>query len=108
MIDGDYGKHKLTVCAHLSNLFNSYSVIYGRPMPNYWDVDRWSSKQLKKPKKGRQDNDEESLQRGTCLLMKSLSTSHIPSLPKAKDAKRIYANFDKEVAHKMFGYRLSL
>ena len=59
LIDEHYSKHKYTVCAHLSNLFNTYSVMYGRTGPNFWDVDKWSTSphnnkisrsQLKKPK----------------------------------------------------------
>lgn len=39
------------------------------------------------------------------LLPKSLSTQHIPQQARNKYSKRIYANFDKENAIRMFGYR---
>jgi len=59
---------------------------------------------LKKIKTFENEKEEE----GPCLLLKSNSTAHIPLLPRAKEAKRIYANFDKDIAANMFGYRLSL
>ena len=42
------------------------------------------------------------------LLTKSMSTSHIPDNCRAKNSKRVYANFDKELSCKMFGYRVNL
>ena len=33
LIDADYKRNKVTVCAHLSNIFNSYVVKRGRPIP---------------------------------------------------------------------------
>ena len=47
MVDQDYKKNKVTVCAHLQNIYNSYSVKRGRPTPqmnNYFDIDKWLSK----------------------------------------------------------------
>jgi hypothetical protein len=41
-----------------------------------------------------------------CLLSKTLSTEYIPSHNKSKETKRVYANYDKEIAHRMFGYRV--
>ena len=41
------------------------------------------------------------------LLTKSNSTTHIPDSSKSKNSKRVYYNFDKEQAIKMFGYRVS-
>ena len=40
------------------------------------------------------------------LLTKSNSTAHIPENARAKNTKRAYANFDKDLAVKMFGYRV--
>ena len=40
------------------------------------------------------------------LLTKSSSTHHIPENVRAKYSKRFYANFDKDIAGKMFGYRV--
>ena len=40
------------------------------------------------------------------LLSKSNSTSHIPESSRAKNLRRVYANFDKDLAVKMFGYRV--
>jgi len=42
----------------------------------------------------------------TSLLTKTASTSYIPLENKSKEGKRIYANFDKETAERMFGYRI--
>lgn len=42
----------------------------------------------------------------TMLLPKSMSTHHIPQHARNKFSKRIYANFDKENAVRMFGYRV--
>ena len=42
-----------------------------------------------------------------CLLSKTDSTRHIPVLCRSKDVKRAYANFDKEIASRMFGYRVA-
>ena len=42
------------------------------------------------------------------LLTKSFSTQHIPDNARAKNSKRAYANFDKELSCKMFGYRINL
>jgi hypothetical protein len=36
-----------------------------------------------------------------------MSTEHIPSHQKSKETKRVYANYDKEIAHRMFGYRVN-
>ena len=41
------------------------------------------------------------------LLTKSSSTQHIPENVRAKNSKRYYANFDKDLAGKMFGYRVT-
>ena len=40
------------------------------------------------------------------LLTKSSSTQHIPESVRAKNSKRFYANFDKDLAGRMFGYRI--
>ena len=42
------------------------------------------------------------------LLSKSPSTAHIPENLRTnpKNAKRAYGNFDKDLAEKMFGYRV--
>lgn len=42
-----------------------------------------------------------------CLLSKSESTKHIPLSSKTKEMKRLYSTFDKEVASKLFGYRVN-
>ena len=51
-----------------------------------------------------QDNSE--LNKAQCLMTKTLLTSHFPTHPRAKEVKRVYGNFDKEIAYKMFGYRV--
>ena len=45
-------------------------------------------------------------QTNNSLLTKTYSTEHIPLHNRNKEARRAYANFDKEVAHQMFGYRV--
>ena len=40
------------------------------------------------------------------ILSKTPSTQHIPESVRAKYSKRFYANFDKDIAGKMFGYRV--
>ena len=46
-VDQDYKKNKVTVCAHLQNIYNSYCVKRGKATPginNYFDIDKWSNK----------------------------------------------------------------
>ena len=50
--------------------------------------------------------DEPVKEKENHLLSKSNSTAHIPDTSKSKHAKRAYANFDKDLAIKMFGYRV--
>ena len=46
-------------------------------------------------------------ERENYLLTKSNSTAHIPdTMRNTKNAKRAYGNFDKDLAAKMFGYRV--
>jgi len=40
------------------------------------------------------------------LLSKSNSTTNIPESSRGKNVRRMYANFDKDLAVKMFGYRV--
>ena len=40
------------------------------------------------------------------LLSKTNSTAHIPENSRTKNTKRTYANFDKDLAIRMFGYRV--
>jgi len=42
-----------------------------------------------------------------CLLTKTQSTGHLPLSHKAKEGKRIYTYFDKDIAARMFGYRVN-
>lgn len=47
MVDQDYKKNKVTVCAHLQNIYNSYCTKRGKPshqMSNYFDIDKWINK----------------------------------------------------------------
>lgn len=43
MIDQDYKKNKVTVCAHLQNIFNSSNVKRGKypTINNYFDIEKW-------------------------------------------------------------------
>ena len=51
--------------------------------------------------------DEQPRERENYLLTKSNSTAHIPdNIRNTKNAKRAYGNFDKDLAPKMFGYRV--
>ena len=51
--------------------------------------------------------DEPVKEKENHLLTKSNSTSHIPDTSKSKTSKRAYANFDKDLAVRMFGYRVT-
>ena len=47
MVDQDYKKNKVTGCAHLQNIYNSFCVKRGKPtyqMNNYFDIDKWNTK----------------------------------------------------------------
>ena len=51
--------------------------------------------------------DEQPREKENYLLSKSNSTAHIPdNIKNTRNAKRAYANFDKDLATKMFGYRV--
>ncbi len=50
-------------------------------------------------------NKEGQIHQKAILLPKSLSTQHIPQQARNKYSKRVYANYDKENAVRMFGYR---
>ena len=128
MVDSDYKKNKVTVCAHLQNIYNSFNVRRGRPMPtqdNYFDLEKWNLKLNSGKNDGEKDKMNQSLRRqetmpgnlrdekdqreynpNMILLSKSNSTHHIPENVRAKNSKRFYANFDKDLAGKMFGYRV--
>ena len=45
LIDEDYKKNKICVCAHLFNIYNSFVVAKGRQNPNYFDIDKWTNYQ---------------------------------------------------------------
>ena len=51
-------------------------------------------------------SDGQAREKENYLLTKSSSTAHIPENSRAKNTKRAYANFDKDLAVKMFGYRV--
>ena len=51
--------------------------------------------------------DEQPRERENYLLTKSNSTAHIPdNVRSTKNAKRAYGNFERDLAPKMFGYRV--
>jgi len=52
------------------------------------------------------NQEEEAAKKENFLLTKTNSTAHIPESTRNKNAKRFYANYDKELAVKMFGYRV--
>lgn len=46
-VDADYKRNKVTVCANLSNIYNTFIVRHGRPGPNlnnFFDIDKWLAK----------------------------------------------------------------
>ena len=46
-VDTDYKRNKVTVCANLSNIYNTFIVRHGRPGPNvnnFFDIDKWLTK----------------------------------------------------------------
>jgi hypothetical protein len=123
LIDEDYKVNKITVCAHLLNIYNSFVVSQGRNSTiNYFDIDKWNTYQTSltnkkwktgKPKAPPLPRDisltfDVQMDRApqNCLLTKTHSTKHLPLNNKHKDARRAYANFDKELASRMFGYRV--
>lgn len=126
MVDQDYKKNKVTVCAHLQNIYNSFVVKRGKAthqMNNFFDIEKWlvrmgDKKEVKEAasptKELRRVNtlaqtfyaDEQTERKENLLLTKSNSTAHIPENTRAKNARRAYANFDKDNAVRMFGYRV--
>lgn len=135
-MDADYKRNKVTVCANLSNIYNTFIVRHGRPGPNvnnFFDIDKWLAKfgqiddapkqgfdkdlkrmntvaNLNEEKSGliKQEsmvNKEGQAHQKSLLLPKSMSTQHIPQQARNKYSKRVYANYDKENAVRMFGYR---
>ena len=126
MVDQDYKKNKVTVCAHLQNIYTSYCVKRGKAtyqMNNYFDIDKWINKMSGNSNSGSGNSPTKELKRTNTignmsnaddqdrvkenyLLTKSNSTAHIPESIRAKNSKRAYANFDKDLAVKMFGYRV--
>lgn len=123
-VDQDYKRNKVTVCAHLQNIFNSFCVKRGKlplNVTNYIDIDKLqkkfdpnSGKDSSPAKELRRvntlanmaSNGEEHKEKENYLLTKSNSTMHIPDNVRNKASKRIYSNFDKDLAAKMFGYRV--
>ena len=101
MVDQDYKKNKVTVCAHLQNIYNSYVVKRGRPtlqMNNYYDVDKMNNKYAAKinaensPTKDQKRDlskianispEEPERRTENYLLTKSASTCHIPDNQRA-------------------------
>ena len=51
LMDVDYNRHRVTVCAHLLNIFNTYTVQNDRPLQNFFDIDKWTEKHEKTPRK---------------------------------------------------------
>jgi hypothetical protein len=49
LLDEDYKINKVTVCAHISHVFNSYIIQRGKPfpnnVPNFFDIERWTAYQ---------------------------------------------------------------
>lgn len=46
-VDADYKRNKVTVCANLSNIYNTFVVRHGRPGPNvnnFFDIEKWMAK----------------------------------------------------------------
>ena len=48
ILDQDYKKNKMTVCAHLTNLYNSFQIQHGNQIGlkdvNFFDIEKWNSK----------------------------------------------------------------
>lgn len=124
-VDQDYKRNKVTVCAHLQNIFNSFCVKRGKlpsTITNYIDLEKLqkkfdpnSGKDSSPAKELRRVNtlanmasngEENPKEKENFLLTKSNSTMHIPDNVRNKNTKRIYSNFDKDLAAKMFGYRV--
>ena len=57
--------------------------------------------------KSKDKKDLDFVNNNNVLLTKSVSTQYIPDNARAKNSKRVYANFDKDLSCKMFGYRIN-
>ena len=92
-------------------------------MNNYFDIDKWVNKMNGNSNANSSNSPAKELRRANTLgnmnsaddqerakenylLTKTNSTWHIPENIRAKNSKRAYANFDKDLAVKMFGYRV--
>lgn len=131
MVDQDYKKNKVTVCAHLQNIYNSFVLKRGKAtyqMNNFFDIEKWANKMEGGAKNDKtsstqsptkelrrvntlagmlNSSDDQIRERENYLLTKSNSTAHIPdNIRTSRNAKRAYGNFDKDTAAKMFGYRV--
>ena len=117
----------MTVCAHLQNIYNFFCVKRGKAtyqINNYFDIDKWQMKIQGQTKDTREEKsptkelrrvntlanainqDENTREKENYLLTKTNSTAHIPETSRSKNNRRAYANFDKELAARMFGFRV--
>ena len=92
-------------------------------MNNFFDIEKWQNK-VNPSKDGEKSptkelkrvntlatmmlntDGEAPAEKDRYLLSKTYSTAHIPENSRSKNTRRIYANFDKDLAAKMFGYRV--
>ena len=73
---------------------------------NGWNSGSSPTKELKRVNTLANFTDEKAHEKENFLLSKSNSTAHIPDNTRSKNVKRLYGNFDKDLAVKMFGYRV--
>ena len=120
LVQEDYTRNKILVCANLSNLWHSYQTsklfnphtmqmrATSRHLDNYFNLDKWNLLNDTSPADDCATDlapERESPQKN--ILTKSQSTAHIHSLQKTKTTRRVYGCFDTDTAIRMFGYRIN-
>jgi tRNA(Glu) U13 pseudouridine synthase TruD len=101
LIQEDFTRNRVLVCAYISNIFNSHLCKQPktRGLNNFFDYEKWCQQHYQQQ--------EDSAKKELLLLSKSLSTQHIPTSSKSKACKKLYCCFDQQIAGRMFGYRVS-
>ena len=111
LLDQDYNRNKITVCAHTINIWKYYSKQWTKDLLNKYQFDTMDPYMVPKSIKFPYEKKEEVTSPTKVTKDRDLSPNKIkPSLLQQQldilgIAKRIYLNFDKDLAANMFGYR---
>lgn len=107
----------MKVPAHLNNYFDYEKwVLKYDPKPLVKEENRQATTATKLSRNLSQSTEVDSqinftnqigIERGIIVLVKSRSTMHIPAQMKQKTQKRVFGVFDRNIANKMFGYRVN-